>query len=159
MVSKQVTTRARAIGRLFSENPSEGVLASMLVGLLIVFVVVVAREVIATLTDSSGYQSNEFELIAVSITGVVGGVFAVFVSREQQRPLPDAPPEEVRIRKTMGAAFAVTYIVAGVIALAVCLVKLDDATSLLRSLAATFLGTSVAAATALFGTQTAERSR
>ena len=53
----------------------------------------------------------------------------------------------------MGAAFSVTYIVAGVVALAVCLVKLNDSTSLLRSLAATFLGTSVAAATALFGTQ------
>lgn len=152
MATKQVQTRTAKAVQLFSESTQESVLALTLVGLLIGFVLVVVREVVATLGGSSPYQSDEYELFAVSLTGLVGGVFAVAMRRDQ-RTAPAASPEDARIRRMMGTAFAFTYILAGVIAAAVCLLKLGDSTALLRSLAATFLGTSVAAASAVFGTQ------
>ncbi len=158
MATKQVPSRAGATFRLFSAGTQESVLALTLVGLLIGFVVVVAREVVATLGGASSYQSDEYELFTVSLTGLVGGVFAVAMGREQ-RPVRAKPNVDVRVRRAMGAAFAVTYVVAGAVAVSVCLVKLGASTSLLRSLAATFLGTSVAAASAAFGTQGTGRSR
>ncbi|MSO79875.1 MAG: hypothetical protein EXQ79_09770 [Acidimicrobiia bacterium] len=149
---KKTQSRAARAWQLFSESTQESVLAFTLGGLLIGFVLVVVREVVATLGGSSGYQSDEYELFAVSLTGLVGGVFAVAMRRDQ-RAAPLTAPDDARIRRVMGTAFAFTYILAGVVAIAVCLMKLSDSTSLLRSLAATFLGTSVAAASAVFGTQ------
>jgi len=55
------------------------------------------------------------------------------------------------LRNGLATAFAIAYVAAGTVAVIVCLVRLGDATTLLKSLAATFLGTSVAAATSLFG--------
>jgi hypothetical protein len=150
MVTKPANTRATST-QLLSERTQESVLALILVGLLLGFVVVVLREIVATLGGSGGYESDEYQLFAVSLTGLTGGVFAVAMNRDQAAPR-SRPVAEQRIRRTMGTAFVVAYVLAGVVAIGVCLVRLGDSTSLLRSLAATFLGTSVAAASALFGT-------
>ncbi len=158
MVVKQVQARAAKVARLFSEGTQESLLALTLVGLLIGFVLVVVREVVATIGGSSSYQSDEYELFAVSLTGLAGGVFAVAMRNDQQATRAHST-DEARMRKTMATAFAVTYVVAGIVAISVCLVKLGDSTPLLRSLAATFLGTSVAAASAVFGTRPQEQSR
>jgi hypothetical protein len=127
--------------------------AAVAAGLLVGFVVVVAREMLATIgVTGSGGAGDEYQLFAVSLTGLAGGVFAVAL-----RAGPDGPRMRQRalrsdaLRNAVGAAFVLAYVAAGTIATIVCLVRLGSATDLLKSLAATFLGTSVAVASSLFG--------
>ena len=53
------------------------------------------------------------------------------------------------------SAFVAVYVAAGATALVVCLVRLGGSTSVLRGLAATFLGTSVATLTIFLDVPTA----
>ncbi len=113
-----------------------------LVGLLLGFVVVAGREVAATVGVGTGGTGDSYDLLAVSLTGVVGGAFAVSLGTSagaRRRP------------SSFSTAFALAYATAGAVALVVCLVRLGASTPLLRSLAAAFLGTAVAAASAFFG--------
>jgi hypothetical protein len=130
-------------------------LAIVVGALLAGFVVVVVREVIVTFGGAAPVTDESYELFAVSLTGLAGGVFAVGLGtapRARGGTRPD------RVRSTVGLAYVVTYGLAGGIALVVCLVRLGASTGLLRGLAAAFLGTSVAAATAFFGVTTDDRS-
>ncbi len=114
-----------------------------LVGLLLGFVVVAGREVAATVGIGTGGAGDSYDLFAVSLTGVVGGVFAL--------------GSTARAGATPGrfaTAFSLVYATAGAVALVVCLVRLGASTPLLRSLAAAFLGTAIAAASAFFGLAT-----
>jgi len=127
-------------------------LASVVGALLVGFVVVVVREVGATLGVWSGGSGDPYELFAVSLTGLVGAVFAVALGASRQWDPPGRGAAAVeRLQRWFARVYVVTYAVAGGVALVVCLVVLGASTSLLRSLAATFLGTSVAAASAFFG--------
>ena len=114
----------------------------MLIGLLVGFVVVAVREVGATLGINPGGSGDSYELFAVSLTGLVGGVFALASGGVA------APSGSSR---RFAALYSCVYAVAGSVALIVCLLRLGSSTPLLRSLAATFLGTAVAAASAVFG--------
>ena len=113
-----------------------------LIGLLVGFVVLAGREVGATFGITPGGSGDSYELFAVSLTGVVGGVFALASGGAV------APSGSLR---RFAAWYSCVYAVAGSVALIVCLVRLGSSTPLLRSLAATFLGTAVAAASAVFG--------
>jgi MFS family permease len=124
------------------------VLAAVGGALLVGFAIVVVREVLATFGVVAPATDDSYELFAVSLTGLAGGAFAVGVradrsERERGRRDPDDG-----WRRVIGAAFVVGYVVAGGTALVVCLVKLGDSTSVLRGLAAAFVGTGVAALTA-----------
>jgi hypothetical protein len=121
--------------------------------LLAGFVVVVVREVLVTFGGAEPVDDESYELFAVSLTGLAGGVFAVGLGTAPRRRGTTRPD---RVRSTVGLAYVVTYGLAGGIALVVCLVRLGASTGLLRGLAAAFLGTSVAAATAFFGVTTEE---
>jgi hypothetical protein len=116
--------------------------------LLLGFVVVVVREVVVTLGVASAVSDESYELFAVSLTGLAGGVFAVGLGTA---PRARDAARSNRLRGAVGTAYVVAYGSAGALALVVCLVRLGDSTPLLRGLAAAFLGTSVAAATAFFG--------
>jgi hypothetical protein len=123
--------------------------------LLLGFVVVVVREIVVTFGGAPPVTDESYELFAVSLTGLAGGVFAVGLGaapRARGGTRPD------RVRSAVGLAYVVTYGLAGGLALVVCLVRLGASTGLLRGLAAAFLGTSVAAATAFFGVTAQERS-
>ena len=122
--------------------------------LLVGFVVVVVREVVVTFGGATPVTDESYELFAVSLTGLAGGVFAVGLSNAPRVRGASRPD---RVRSTVGLAYVVTYGLAGGVALVVCLVRLGASTGLLRGLAAAFLGTSVAAATAFFGVTTEER--
>ena len=113
-----------------------------LVGLLVGFVVVAGREVAATVGIGTGGAGDSYDLFAVSLTGVVGGVFALALGSSAGAGTPPG---------RFASAFALVYASAGAVALVVCLVRLGASTPLLRSLAAAFLGTAVAAASAFFG--------
>jgi hypothetical protein len=123
--------------------------------MLVGFVVVVVREIGATLEVWPGGEGDPYELFAVSLTGLVGGVFAVALAAPRQVETRRVAID--RLRSHVGRAYVVAYALAGGIALVVCLVRLGSSTALLRSLAATFLGTSVAAASAFFGVEADER--
>lgn len=122
------------------------VLATLLVG----FVLVVAREIGATLGVVDGGRGDSYQLFAVSLTGLVGAVFALAMgaSRSMSEAVADRDP----LRRFFASAYVLTYVVAGATALLVCLVRLGSSTVILRSLAAAFLGTAVAVASAYFGT-------
>ena len=121
--------------------------------LLLGFVVVVVREVVVTFGGAAPVTDESYELFAVSLTGLAGGVFAVGLgTAPRARPMARAD----RVRSTVGLAYVVTYGLAGGLALVVCLVRLGASTGLLRGLAAAFLGTSVAAATAFFGVKASD---
>jgi len=111
-----------------------------LIGLLGGFIVVAGREVAATLGIGAGGSGDSYDLFAVSLTGVVGGVFALGSAAASADP-----------PKRFAAMYSLVYATFGAIAMIVCLVRLGASTPLLRSLAATFLGTAVAAASAFFG--------
>jgi hypothetical protein len=119
--------------------------------LLVGFVVVVVREVVVTLGAAQPVSDESYELFAVSLTGLAGGVFAVGLGTA---PRGRAARRSERVRSAVGLAYVVTYGLAGGLALVVCLLRLGASTALLRGLAAAFLGTSVAAATAFFGVTT-----
>jgi hypothetical protein len=119
--------------------------------LLLGFVVVVVREVIVTLGATPPVSDESYELFAVSLTGLAGGVFAVGLGTA---PRTRGAGRVDALRNGVGLAYVATYGVAGALALVVCLVRLGDSSALLRSLAAAFLGTAVAAATAFFGVTT-----
>ncbi len=137
------TTRRKA---LESQSIALGaVLATLLLG----FVLVVAREVGATLDLVDGGHGDSYQLFAVSLTGLVGAVFALGLGagRNARRPTKPDP-----LRQFFASAYVLTYVMAGAIALLVCLVRLSSSTVVLRSLAAAFLGTAVAVVSAYFGT-------
>lgn len=117
--------------------------------------VVVVREVVVTFGAAAPVTDESYELFAVSLTGLAGGVFAVGLGTA---PRGRAAARTDRVRSTVGLAYVVTYGLAGGLALVVCLVRLGASTGLLRGLAAAFLGTSVAAATAFFGVASEDRS-
>jgi hypothetical protein len=122
---------------------------SIVVGALLVgFVIVVAREILVTFGLGRPVHGDSYELFAVSLTGLAGGVFAVGLGTARAAP---GAERRARLRSLVALAYVATYGAAGALALVVCLVRLGDSTSLLRSLAAAFLGTSIAAATAFFG--------
>lgn len=131
------TLRAPHRGGLRPTTP----LRVSLAGLLLGFVMVAGREVAATLGVGTGGSGDSYDLFAVSLTGVVGGVFALALGGAAT---PDPP-------RRFAAIYSLVYAWAGAIALVVCLVRLGSSTPLLRSLAAAFLGTAVAAASAYFG--------
>ena len=120
-----------------------------LIGLLGGFIVVAGREVAATLGIGAGGSGDSYDLFAVSLTGVVGGVFALALGSAAASADPP---------KRFAAMYSLVYATVGAIAMIVCLVRLGAATPLLRSLAATFLGTAVAAASAFFGITVPEDS-
>lgn len=127
-----------------------GVVGTLLLG----FVVVVVREVGATLGAWLGGTGDPYELFAVSLTGMVGAVFAVALGASQAiAPGRRGRAALGRLHSWFRQIYVLTYAIAGAVALVVCLVRLGESTSLLRSLAATFLGTAIAAASAFFGTQ------
>lgn len=127
------------------------VLATLLVG----FVVVVAREVGATLDVVDGGHGDSYELFAVSLTGLVGAVFALALGASRRSETNDIADDP--LRRAFASAYVLTYVVAGAVALFVCLVELGSSTTTLRSLAAAFLGTAVAVASAYFGTPSGRR--
>lgn len=124
--------------------------------LLLGFVVVVAREVVATLDgDVSTVTNDEYVLFATSLTGLVGGVFAAAIGaaprvtrRRRARRMADGVDPW---RSRLAAAYVVAYAVAGITATVVCIARLGSATPLLQSLAGAFMGASAAAASAFFG--------
>jgi hypothetical protein len=126
-------------------------LASVVGALLVGFVVVVVREVGATVGAWAGGRGDPYELFAVSLTGLVGAVFAVALGASRRLERSSRAVAVERLQRRFGQWYVVTYALAGGTALVVCLVRLGASTSLLRSLAATFLGTSVAAASSFFG--------
>jgi hypothetical protein len=130
-------------------------LAVVVGALLVGFVIVVVREVLATFGVLAPAVDDSYELFAVSLTGLAGGVFAVGIGSSAGHP---SSGRTQRLRSAVALAYVVTYALAGALALVVCLVRLGASTALLRSLAAAFLGTSVAAATAFIGvTVTSDR--
>jgi len=120
--------------------------------LLIGFAIVVVREVLATFEIVAPAVDDSYELFAVSLTGLAGGAFAVGVRADRSvRDRPSIARDRARDdgwRRAIAASFVGGYVVAGALALVVCLVRLGASTSVLRGLAATFLGTSVATLTA-----------
>jgi hypothetical protein len=100
------------------------------------------------LGDGEYVANDSYQLFAVSLTGLAGGVFVVGMrpSAPSRKTAPDA-----RFRSIISAAYVLVYVAAGGTALVVCLWRLGDSTPLLRSLAAAFLGASVAAVSAFFG--------
>ena len=129
------------------------VLALVVGALLVGFVVVVVREVAVTLGAATAVNDESYELFAVSLTGLAGGVFAVGLGTAPRRH--DGARAD-RVRSAVSLAYVIAYGAAGALALVVCLVRLGNSTALLRGLAAAFLGTSVAAATAFFGVAAAD---
>jgi hypothetical protein len=117
--------------------------------LLIGFAVIVVREVLATVGAVAPAHDDSYELFAVSLTGLAGGAFAAGVRADQTAPRSTAASRgrDDRWRGAIMSAFVAVYVAAGAIALVVCLVRLGGSTSVLRGLAATFLGTSVATLT------------
>ena len=120
--------------------------------LLVGFAVVVIRETLATFGIVPPVTDESYELFAVSLTGLAGGAFAAGVRTDQHRrallrPRSQVPSDE-RWRRVIVASFVTGYVLAGSVALIVCLVRLGASTAVLRGLAAAFLGTSVATLTA-----------
>ena len=143
----------KAASPVLSRRSHDAVLAAIVGGLLIGFAVVVVREVLATFGVIDGGKGDQYQLFAVSLTGLAGGIFTVAL-RAGPRQISAGVGRVATVdalRSSLATAFALAYVTAGTVAVVVCLVRLGDATSLLKSLAATFLGTSVAAATSLFG--------
>jgi hypothetical protein len=128
--------------------------------LLFGFVVVVAREVAATLDgDVASVTDDEYVLFATSLTGLVGGVFAAAIGavpratgRRAPGPTDESTGEHTDPWRTrLAAAYVVAYAIAGIVATVVCITRLGSATPLLQSLAGAFMGASAAAASAFFG--------
>jgi FtsH-binding integral membrane protein len=144
--------RTEAHGPVLSPRMRATVLAAIAAGLLVGFAVVVVREVLATFGATTGAAGDEYQLFAVSLTGLAGGVFVVALRGASDGSGMHAHASRSdALRSGVGAAFVLAYVAAGSVATIVCLVRLGAATDLLKSLAATFLGTSVAAASSLFG--------
>jgi MFS family permease len=146
-------TTQRTSRRASTHRSPEGqdvALAAVLGTLLVGFVLVAAREIGATLGIVEGGHGDSYQLFAVSLTGLVGGVFALAMgaSRRTGAITTDDDPR----RRFFSAAYVLTYVTAGAIALLVCLVRLGSSTVILRSLAAAFLGTAVTVASAYFRT-------
>jgi MFS family permease len=142
-------TRPRSARRQAPE--AQGLaLGAVLATLLAGFVLVVAREIGATLGVVDGGRGDSYQLFAVSLTGLVGAVFALAMGapRSMSASVADRDPR----RRFFASAYVLTYVTAGAVALLVCLVRLGSSTVILRSLAAAFLGTAVAVASAYFGT-------
>lgn len=147
------TTARRTSGRASAHRSPEGqtiALGAVLGTLLVGFVVVVMREVGATLDIVDGGRGDSYQLFAVSLTGLVGAVFALALGATRRVGVSDMTDEP--LRRVFTSAYVFTYIAAGGVALLVCLVELGSSTTTLRSLAAAFLGTAVAVASAYFGT-------
>jgi hypothetical protein len=139
------TTRARA-----ASATRHLTLAVIGGALLVGFAVVVVRETLATFGLVGQVTDDSYELVAVSLTGLAGGAFAGGVRADQQRrdSSPQASTPDERWRRVIVLSFVVGYVIAGSVALIVCLVRLGASTTVLRGLAAAFLGTSVASLTA-----------
>jgi hypothetical protein len=119
--------------------------------LLVGFAVVVVRETLATFGVVGPVTDASYELFAVSLTGLAGGAFAAGVRADRHRrgsPSAGSDVGDERWRRVIMIAFVVGYVVAGSVALLVCLVRLGASTSTLRGLAAAFLGTAAASLTA-----------
>jgi hypothetical protein len=125
--------------------------------LLVGFAVIVVREVLATLGAVPPAHDDSYELFAVSLTGLAGGAFAAGVRADQTAPRSPLGrrDRDDRWRGAITGAFVAVYVAAGAVALVVCLVRLGGSTSVLRGLAATFLGTSVATLTIFLDVPTA----
>lgn len=147
------TTARRTSQRASTHRSPEGqtiALGAVLGTLLVGFVVVVAREIGATLDLVDGGRGDSYQLFAVSLTGLVGAVFALALGVSRRAGASDIADEP--LQRVFATAYVLTYVVAGGAALLVCLVELGSSTTILRSLAAAFLGTAVAVASAYFGT-------
>jgi hypothetical protein len=119
--------------------------------LLVAFAVVVIRETLATFGVVDPVTDDSYELFAVSLTGLAGGAFAAGVRSDQhrrERASSRSAAADDRWRRVIVVGFVSGYVAAGSVALLVCLVRLGASTSVLRGLAAAFLGTSVATLTA-----------
>jgi hypothetical protein len=125
-------------------------LGAVLTTLLGGFVLVVGREIGATLGVVDGGHGDSYQLFAVSLTGLVGAVFALAMGAAHRRRAGDVRHDT--LHRFFATAYVLTYVAAGAIALLVCLVRLGSSTVILRSLGAAFLGTAVAVASAYFGT-------
>ena len=132
-------------------------LGAVLGTLLIGFVLVVGREIGATLGVVTGGRGDSYQLFAVSLTGLVGAVFALAMGAARRRRAGDGHRDA--LHRFFAAAYVLTYVAAGAIALLVCLVRLGSSTVILRSLAAAFLGTAVAVASAYFGAEADDGTR
>ncbi len=136
---------------VLSDGTQSFAVAAVAAALLLGFAIVVVREALATLGAVTDTDGDEYQLFAVSLTGLAGGVFAVAMRVGPHRSRRQRVSRSDALRRAIGAAFVVAYTIAGSIAVVICLVRLGSATTLLKSVAATFIGTSVAAASALFG--------
>lgn len=116
--------------------------------LLVGFAVVVVREILATFDVTEPVHDDSYELFAVSLTGLAGGAFAAGVRNDRRRRRRPSSRTDDRWRRILVTAFVAGYVLSGSVALLVCLVRLGSSTSVLRGLAAAFLGTSVATLTA-----------
>ncbi|MCJ7671575.1 MAG: hypothetical protein MUP67_05955 [Acidimicrobiia bacterium] len=155
-----MATTPRTSRRSATHRAPEGqavALAAVLATLLAGFVLVVGREIGATLGIVDGGRGDSYQLFAVSLTGLVGAVFALAMGASR-RTSSTATGDDPR-RRLFSTAYVLTYVMAGAIALLVCLVRLGSSTVILRSLAAAFLGTAVAVASAYFGTTPEPRHR
>ncbi len=116
--------------------------------LLVGFAVVVIRETLATFGILEPVTDDSYELFAVSLTGLAGGAFAAGVRSDERGRREVRSSADERWRQIIVLSFVAGYVLAGSVALIVCLVRLGASTAVLRALAATFLGTSVASLTA-----------
>jgi MFS family permease len=151
-------TTQRTSRRASTHRSPEGqdvALATVLGTLLVGFVVVAAREVGATLGIVDGGRGDSYQLFAVSLTGLVGAVFALAMGAT--RRIASTATNDDQRRRFFSTAYVLTYVISGAIALLVCLIRLGSSTVILRSLAAAFLGTAVAVASAYFGTMPEQR--
>ena len=148
-----MTTTRRTSRRASTHRSPDGqdvALAAVLATLLAGFVLVVVREIGATLGIVDGGRGDSYQLFAVSLTGLVGAVFALAMGGSRRTAAANAADDDQR-RRFFSTAYVLTYVTAGAIALLVCLVRLGSSTVILRSLAAAFLGTAIAVASAYFG--------
>jgi hypothetical protein len=151
------TIESRRERPALSEHVGQLAIWITVTALLFGFIVVVAREIAATVDgDLTTITNDEYVLFATSLTGLVGGVFAAAIGavpRVSRRPAAEASvaarPDPWRSR--LAAAYVVSYAIAGIAATVVCITRLGSATPLLQSLAGAFMGASAAAASAFFG--------
>ncbi len=150
--SRADVKRANRTARVDAASATRHLALAVIGGALLVgFAVVVIRETLATFGVVDPVRDESYELFAVSLTGLAGGAFAAGVRADQRRreaPTAAEPGPDDRWRRVIVVAFVVGYVVAGTLALIVCLVRLGSSTAVLRGLAAAFLGTSVASLTA-----------
>ena len=102
----------KAAAPVLSRRAHDAVLVAIVAGLLIGFAVVVVREVLATLGVIDGGKGDQYQLFAVSLTGLAGGVFTVAL-RAEPRSAGAGEPRAVAVdalRSGLATAFALAYV-------------------------------------------------